>query len=87
MGGIVCEIPRKAILRFEEVPRLPGQVRQFDSQIRQLYAHPTIAQSVNDENPHGAREVCLILSKDDFTASDRATLLHVVESLYESYQT
>lgn len=82
MGGIVCAIPRQALLRFESVPTSRKELREFDEQIRTLYSNPVIANSVATETARG-QEACDILGKDEFTHTDRTTLFGIVESLYE----
>lgn len=83
MGGIVCAIPRKAKLRFESVPTSHKEAREFDEQIRELYANPIIANAVATETTRG-QEACDLLGKEeDFTHADRVALFDIVESLYE----
>lgn len=82
MGGIVCEIPWRAIMRFDEVPTSNRDEREFDEQIRELYANPIIANAVATETQSG-REVCTLLSKDRFSHADRVKLFEIAESLYE----
>lgn len=83
MGGIVCAIPRQAVLRFESVPTSHKDQREFDEQIRTLFANPVIANAVGIESPR-AQEACDILASEHFTQSDRVALFEIVESLYES---
>jgi hypothetical protein len=61
MGGIVCEIPKSAILRFDGVPADRRKLAKFDEQLRQCYAQPQIVQGIADAG-HGYR-VCKLLSK------------------------
>lgn len=81
MGGIVCAIPRNAILRYEEVPTSYFGKVQFDSQMRACYAQSDIAQGVAEAGlGHAA---CDILAKEDWTQKDRQRLLDILEGLYE----
>lgn len=82
MGGVACALPRHALLRFETVPTSHKDQREFDEQIRQVYANPLVAVAVADETTHG-EEVYHLLAKEQFTQADRQTLLDIVESLYE----
>ncbi len=86
MGGIVCAIPRQAILRFHSVPTARRDEKEFDEQIRDLYANPTIANAVATETQR-AKDVCDILGKESFSDADRVVLLEVVESLYYVHPT
>lgn len=83
MGGLVCAIRRNAVLRFEEVPTAPAQVKQFDEQMRLLLTAPSVAEAIVADTTRG-QEVCAILAKDKWTRADRVTLFDVVEDLYEA---
>ncbi len=78
----MCLVRRNAILRFEEVPTAPTQLKQFDEQMRALYAAPGIAEAIDAETARGP-EICALLAKGEWTAADRVTLLDVIEDLYE----
>jgi hypothetical protein len=85
MGGLVCAIPRRAILRFDSVPVEHRHEREFDDQIRELYANSIIAGALGAEHPDEAAEVCEILSHDRFTHADRVKLFEIIEELLETY--
>lgn len=80
MGGIPCLVDRQAILRFQTVPTTPPEQAQFDEQIRRLYV--AVAQSIADDAPAQAQEVCGILAQPEFSQANRQRLLDVIESLY-----
>lgn len=82
MGGLICAIPRQALLKFEAVPTTRHGQKEFDAQVRELYANPVIANAVATETTRG-QEACDILGKEDFDHADRQALLDIVESLYE----
>jgi hypothetical protein len=82
MGGLVCQIHFKAVVRFDAVPTRPMEVKQFDIQIRQFFNVTTIANSVA-EDPVKGPELCLLLSKRRWTQEDRVTLFEIGEHLYE----
>jgi hypothetical protein len=46
MGGLPCLVDARATLRFTAVPTEPTQLAAFDAQVRELYGHPGINQSV-----------------------------------------
>jgi hypothetical protein len=81
MGGLICQIRRNAVLRFEAVPSRPSQVKQFDAQMRELLTAPGIAEAVAEDEPRG-HEVCAILGKERWSQQDREKLFAVVEELY-----
>lgn len=81
MGGAVCNVHRQAVLRFTSVPTVPAQQAQFDEQIRKLYT--LVAQDIVNEGL--GMQACAILAKPHFDMTDRATLLNLIESLYEPY--
>lgn len=83
MGGLACAIPRQAVLRFEHVPTGHKNEKEFDEQVRELYANSIISTAVATETTRG-QEACDILGKDKFTHADRVALFEIVESLYES---
>jgi hypothetical protein len=56
----------------------------FDTQMRQLYAAPDIAETIVAEAPTKVKLVCDTLSKASWTAADRTALLDVIEALYAS---
>lgn len=85
MGGLVCAIPHRAILRFERVPSAPVQAKRFDEQMRELYANPVIATAVATETQRG-EEACAVLRKSQFTHDDRQVLLAIIDSLYYEHE-
>jgi len=84
MGGLVCNVHKNAVLRFQTVPTNPADQAKFDDQIRQLYNAPSIAESVVSDTSK-AVTVCAILAQAVFSQADRQKLLDVIESLYEGY--
>ncbi len=85
MGGAACTVERFAILKFQAIPTSPADLAQFDTQMRQLYASPTISQSVVNDATDKIESVCGLLAKPTWTLADRTALLAVIESLYPSY--
>jgi hypothetical protein len=85
VGGLACWQRRSAILLFDQVPSDPHQLKEFDAQLRQLYAAPGIPEAIADNTATASKvmTVCDLLSKVSWTQQDRITLLRIVESLYE----
>jgi len=85
MGGILCWVRRSAILQFDTVPTTPHELKEFDAQLRQLYAAPDVPESlVSDPVTAGKMTtVCDLLAKTTWTQQERVTLLNIIESLYE----
>lgn len=81
MGGLVCNVHRNAVLRFDSVPTEPSDKIVFDKQIRELFALQSIAEAIVEAGK--APVVCEILAKDHFTQADRHTLYDAVEAAYE----
>jgi len=84
MGGLVCWARRSAIVQFDTVPTAPHELKEFDAQLRQLYAAPGIAESLVSDAADKMTTVCDTLSKPSWTQQDRITLLGIIESLYET---
>lgn len=72
---------RNAILRFEEIPSGPLQMKKFDAQLRELFTLESIAEAVVEGQYDMA--VCDLLAKHQWTAAERAQLFEIVEELYE----
>lgn len=81
MGGIVCHIHRNAILRFETIPTGHHDLKEFDVQLRQLFAQQSIAEGIEQKGTH--IRVCELLEKDEWTLSERTELFAQVEALYD----
>ena len=85
MGGLVCRVPSAAILRFQSVPTDAAQLLAFDSQVRQVFALNSIAETVVSDIPEQADTICEMLEKPTWDATDRKNLLKVIQSLYKPY--
>ena len=85
MGGLACWQRRSAIVLYENVPTTAHELKEFDAQLRQLYAAPGIPEAIVDNTTTAPKvmTVCDLLSKTSWTQQDRITLLGIVESLYE----
>lgn len=79
----MCWARRSAIVQFDTVPTAPHELKDFDSQLRQLYAAPGIAESLVSDAADKMTTVCDTLSKTTWTQQDRITLLGIIETLYE----
>jgi len=71
---------------YENVPTAPHELKEFDTQLRQLYAAPGIPEAIADDPTTAGKvmTVCDLLSKPSWTQQDRITLLGIIESLYET---
>lgn len=84
MGGVACALPRHALLRFEEVPTHKSDLKEFDAQIRLLYANPLIVQGVIDHWGEAVGvEAYKILELESWSKADRQRLLDIVDGLYD----
>lgn len=84
MGGAVCRILVKATLRFDAVPTQPAELKDFDKQMREVYANPEFAQSVVNDTDD-ATAVCEILDKNVWGTGERQRLLHVIDEICGGY--
>lgn len=73
MGGIVCAIPWRAIVRYTSVPPQRDDQKKLEAQLRQAFAVPSIYEAVAAEGK--GPEVCNILEKSKLTAVDLERLL------------
>lgn len=81
MGGLVCEIHKNAVLRYQKVPTDAAGQAAFDVQIRELYNVNDVAQTIVNETTEGVA-ICKILMQPTFAQTDRQKLLDVINSLY-----
>lgn len=80
MGGIVCAIPHKAILRFDEVPSDRRKITQFDAQLRRCFEQPQIVEGI-DAAGHGYK-ACELLELRGWDDKHRNALLQMLKGLY-----
>jgi len=80
MGGIVCWIPKLAILRFDGIPTHRKDLKEFDEQIRACYSQSEIVQGVFASGR--AHEACDILAKQEWSTAERATVYEILQALY-----
>lgn len=83
MGGLLCWARRSAILQFAEVPSAPDKLKAFDAQMRELIAAPGVTESLLSDKPASMQQLCNMLAEPNWTLTQRAWLLDLVESLYE----
>jgi hypothetical protein len=83
VGGLLCWARRSAILRFDVVPTNPDQLKEFDTQMRQLIAAPGVTESLLSDKSSAMQQLCTVLAKPAWTTTDRVWLIDLVESLYE----
>lgn len=82
MGGIVCHIHRNAILRYKTIPTGRHELKEFDAQLRQLFAQQSIAEAIEAAGTY--MRVCDLLEKEEWTLAERTELYAAVEAL-ETY--
>lgn len=84
MGGVVCQIIVRSIVRTQSVPTNPAQHPEFEAQLRKCYANPEIARSVADEPDGRWKNVCAALSKPSpLSVTDLGTLWSALEEYME----
>lgn len=79
MGGIVCAIPKHAILRFSEIPNRRRDLVEFDSQLRRCFEQPQIVQAVADSDMGEEAYEILELPDAEFTVEKRARLYEILQ--------
>lgn len=82
MGGIVCAIHRRAVLRYASVPTGAADLKKFDKQLRKLINVVPIAAAIAEDEVR-ARKVCEVLAKTSWDPNERAFLFYSVKQAYE----
>ena len=81
MGGIICSIPRNALLPGDGIPKRPSELIEFDQRMRLCFAQPQIVQGIADAGKGDA--ACALLRKTQWTGADRVALYDMLDALYE----
>lgn len=82
MGGLVCAIPKHAILRFDGIPEGHNKLKEFDSQLRRCFEQPQIVEAV--ANTGRGEEAYHILEKQEWGSKDRSDLYEILnQAVYE----
>jgi hypothetical protein len=61
MGGLACLVPWRAIVQYDEVPPKQAKQKEFEAQMRQALAVPSVYDSTVERGV--AQQVCDLLAK------------------------
>lgn len=80
MGGLVCRVPWRALVRFETVPAHADDQRKLEAELRQAFSVPSIYEAVVEKGL--GEQVCAVLANKHLSVTDLTALLNAGDAIY-----